>query len=129
MQEVARLVPEEQHGGSETWQAVVGKLHDEGHSLTTERGVLQHQGGEDAHQYAEEVEPAHHPRRAVGEEGGAEEGVDGQLGGARHEGGEHYGETPVAVGGQRAACHDAGHRAAEAHQQGHYGAAREPYLT
>ena len=65
----------------------------------------------------------------VGEEGGGEHGVDGQLGRAAHEGGQQNGHPPVPLAGEGAGGHDGGHAAPEADEHGHETAAGKADLA
>ena len=64
----------------------------------------------------------------VREEGGGEHTVDGDLGGAAHEGRQQDGHAAVPLRRQGPGGHDGGHRAAEAHQHGHDAPAGETDL-
>ena len=90
---------------------------------------MEHHGGEYAHHNADEVH-AHHDHGGLSrEEGAGKEGIDGNLGCAGHEGDEHDGESAVALAGQNAAGHYAGHGASEADEQRHDATARETHLA
>ena len=110
-------------------QAVGGQLHDKGDGLPLEDRVLEQQPVEHAHDHAADVQPDHHQRRRVREEGSRKRRVDGEFCGAGHEGREQNRHAPVALAGQRARGHDRRHRAAKADQHRHERPAGEPDLA
>ena len=128
-EEVLRLFPHVDDDGLGAGQAVGGQLHDKGDGLSLEDRVLEQQPVEHAHDHAADVQPDHHQRRRVREEGGRKRRVDGELCGAGHEGREQNRHSPVALAGQRARGHDRRHRAAKADQHRHERPAGEPDLA
>ena len=115
LQKVLGLLPQEADDVFGAGQPVVGKLHDEGGRLALEEGALIEVGDEHRHKYAQEVQARHDEAALAREEGADEEGVDGELGGAAHKGGQQDGHLPIPFAGQGASGHDRGDRAAEAH--------------
>ena len=116
LDEVLRLVPDEAQNALRTWQTIVGKLHNERHSLAAERYLLHDECHDDAHKNRQQVKPCHDKAAIVGEEGRDEETIDGELGSAAHKRRQHHRHAAVAFGGQRAGCHHAGNGATEAHE-------------
>ena len=95
LEEVLGLVPQQMGHVLCPGHPVVGQFHDEGDRLPPEHGVLGDQGRQNAHQDSQKVQSHHHQCAILGEEGGCQEGVNGQLGRAAHEGGKEDGHFPV----------------------------------
>ena len=116
LQKVLGLLPQEPDHVLGAGEPVVGQLHDEGGRLAFEQGPLIKVSDQDRHKHAQKVQARHDEAALAGEEGADEEGVDGELGGAAHEGGQQDRHLPIPLAGQGSGGHDRGDRAAEAHQ-------------
>ena len=119
LQKVLGLFPQQLGHIFQPGQAIVGQLHDKGDGLAPEQGLFVEQGGQNAHKNAQNVQPRHDEPAPAGEEGADEEGIDGQLGGAAHKGGEEDGHLPVPFAGEGAGGHHRRNGAAKADEHGH----------
>ena len=124
-QEALHLLPHVEADVLQGGQPVGGQLQHEGGGLTLEHQLLEQDAGDDGKNQAQEVEGKHHQSAVPGEEGGGEQAVHRQPGGAGHEGHQHDGHAAVLLVLHGAGAHDGGHGAAEAHEHGDEGLTRE----
>ncbi|MPN16869.1 hypothetical protein SDC9_164216 [bioreactor metagenome] len=106
-------------------QPIGGQLHHKGGGHALKHGCLENEAGNNGEEQAQQVEGKDHQPAPAGEEGGGDQGVYRQPGGAGHEGDEHDGQPPVFLVFHGARTHNCGHRAAKAHQHGDEGLARQ----
>ena len=104
-------------------QAVGGQLQHEGGGLPLEHQLFQQDARDNGEDQAKQVEGEHHQPAVFREEGGGEQAVHRQPGGAGHEGHQHDGHTPVLLVLHGAGAHNRGNGTAEAHEHGDEGLA------
>ena len=126
---MAQTLPGRLEDGRDARDVVERELHHEGRGLAHKERMLQEQAREDGQDDAGEVDGEDHRAAGRAEEGRAEEGVDRQTRAAAHEGRHEDGEQTIAAVAQRARGHDGRHRAPEAHEHRHEGAARQSQET
>ena len=123
--EVPRLFPHEQQNAFERRHAVVRKLHDKRHGLACERRFAEHLCRYYAHEHAENIQAGHDKAAVIREERRREHGIDRYLRRAAHKRNEQHRHLAVALGRERARCHDGRNRAAEADEHRNKAAARQ----
>ncbi len=128
LQEVICFVPQQPDDVFGARHAVIGQLHHEGHGFPFEHRVFGQQRNDNAHKDTDEIESRHDQAAVFREKCRREEAVDRQFCRAAHERRQHDGHFAVPFGGQRTACHDAGHGAAESDQHRHDASAGEADL-
>ncbi len=123
--EIPCLFPHEQQHGLKRWHAVVWKLHDEGHGLAGERRFAQNLRRYYSHEHAKNIQAGHDEAAVIREKCRCEHSVDGYLRRAAHKRDEQHRHFAVALGGQRARCHDGRNGAAEAYEHRNKAAPRQ----
>ena len=117
-QEALYLLPHVEGDIFEGGQAVGGQLQHEGGGLSLENQLLEEDARADGEEQAQQIEGKYHQPSVLGEEGGGEQAVHRQPGGAGHKGNQHDGHAAVLLVLHGAGSHDCRDGAAEAHEHG-----------